>query len=374
MRKISFILTLTIFLSCNEKYDFNVLNQKKGIVIEAQISNVSFTESLSVPSDGRYFSVLLRETNDVDNIRDSKISDAKVTLKDDDGHSWSYEEDVSNPGLYLLNYQEFKAQPLISYQLQVQLSTGQQFESDWEKIPQEENALGEISINEVRTKVYAYQAEERVIIDEDGIDVYIDIPENKKGNTRHLLWSFEPMWTYAAALAEEGAEGKHCWVTSPNYLKDTEILEDRTGGYAKKLFNLKTTRNERVYDYFTVLIHQHVVSSEFYYFWKDLNEQREKGGLFDQPPFGLTTNFKAVNNDWSTNGYFSVTKEKMTRWELDRSKLSYPIEDDLLHFCELYYEPDPEGLDSCKDCRVYPRGTSLNYPPEWWLKKYKDPR
>lgn len=357
-------------MACNEKYNFNVKNQKEGIVVEAFISNRSFAETLGIPSDGRYFQVILRKTNDVDNVRDEKISNASVILHDDRGQEWKYTEVPLNPGIYELRDEFVKASPGIGYQLTVELLTGQKFESAWEKMPEVVNEMGQISFKEVTRQIYTYQQEEKVITDEQGLDIYMDIPENRTDQTRHLIWNFDPMWTYAAALAEDDFEGKHCWVTSSNYLKNTELQEDKKGGYLRKLFNLKTVSNERVYDYFTAIIHQHAVTPGYYFFWKDLNGQREKGGLYDQPPFSVSTNFRAVNNDWSTNGYFAVTDEQFVRWELDKSQLSYFIEDDLEYFCRLYYEFDPEGLDSCVDCRVYPRGTAINHPPAWWQAKY----
>jgi hypothetical protein len=104
------VLVIVLFcFSCIEKYDFNVKKGNNGLVIESFISNKSFRETLSIPSDGRYFSVLLRLTSDVDNVRDKKVGDACVYLLDNSGTKWLYEIDKKIVGYYYLCDASFKA-------------------------------------------------------------------------------------------------------------------------------------------------------------------------------------------------------------------------------------------------------------------------
>ena len=42
--------------ACTEKYNFVVIDESGGIVIEAFISNQSYNRTLTYPSDGRHFS------------------------------------------------------------------------------------------------------------------------------------------------------------------------------------------------------------------------------------------------------------------------------------------------------------------------------
>ncbi len=373
MRKICFFLILAVLFACNEKYDFNIKNKEKGIVVEASISDKSFMQSLQIPSDGRYFSVSLTETNDVDNIRDVKISGAKVTLNDSEGNSYTYTEELLRPGMYYLKDDFFKAESELSYQLIIELNTGEKFESTWEAMPQTDNSIGEVFFEETAQDEYIFEpvSGQKVIQNFKGLNVGIEVPVNPDGSERFLLWDFEPFFTFSAGLLDVDHPNKFCWVSTEEYLKYTELQQDKKGGFRKDLFFIKTELNERIYDYFSVAIHQYNVTEDYYTFWKDLNGQRDKGGLYDQPPFGLYTNFTAVNNEYSCNGYFAVVEEAYTRWELDKSKLSFVVEDLTEFYCRLYFfDADPEGLDACLNCTVYPNGVSNNYPPDWWRSKY----
>ena len=86
MIKYIYILLLFIsFTSCVERYEFVVINNTEGIVIESFISNKSFNNTLEYPSDGRYFSVKISKTSDVKNVKVEKLSGAKVSLIDELG-------------------------------------------------------------------------------------------------------------------------------------------------------------------------------------------------------------------------------------------------------------------------------------------------
>jgi hypothetical protein len=192
------------------------------------------------------------------------------------------------------------------------------------------------------------------------------VPNAPNSDERFLIWFFDPFWTYSAALADLNSPFKKCWVDGHLYLKDAAIQKDRGLNYQKELFFMKTKTNERIYDYFSVVINQRSVSEGYYTFWEDLKAQEDKGGLYDKPPFGLTTNFKTTNSDWGVNGYFGVVSENSLRWRFKKEDLSYVIEDDLEYYCTLYYEFDPEGLDACVDCRNYHAGNAVTKAPNWW--------
>jgi len=226
--------------------------------------------------------------------------------------------------------------------------------------------MGDVSFKEKEMEAYEYEQDVRVIKNISGIDVSIDVPAAQNRNDRFLIWSLDPFWTYTAALSDINASDRKCWVNGNLFLRDIEIQKNRGLSFHKKLFFMKTKANERIYDYFSILINQRSVSEGYYTFWEDLKAQEDKGGLYDKPPFGLLTNFKATNSDLDVNGYFGVVSENSIRWRFKKEELSYVIEDDLEYFCTLYYEPDPDGLDACIDCRNYQGGESINKPPRWW--------
>ena len=228
--------------------------------------------------------------------------------------------------------------------------------------------MGPISIKENTFDKYVWRAvDEKVLTTFKGIDVSIQVPEQEKSEPIYYRWSYDPLWLYSAPEAKQGSNERVCWIRTPYYLKHF-ILEKATfGGYNKEQFFIQTTGNDRVFEYFSALITQSVVSEGYYYFWKDLLAQSDKGGLYDQPPFNLTTNFTAVNNDHTAHGYFGVVTENATRWVFDPKQLSYAIHNNIAELCLISYGgPAPGEKDACESCMWYTFGTPSNQPPWWW--------
>jgi hypothetical protein len=350
--------------SCSEKYNFNVESDRLGLVIESSISNISYNESVQFPSEGRYFKTRLTRTSKVDNVRDIKEKGAKVILADSDGQTWQYNEDKKVAGLYFLNDDLFKVESGKSYQLRIKLEDGPSFESDWETLPNIDNTQGEISFSETNKDLFYWEAGERIIKTRAGVNVQIDVNEGTI-EPRFFRWSFDPMWIYKAELTELDSPVRYCWVTSPYELKDFVLQQDNgRDAYHKELFFIATKGNEFVYHYFSALVHQELISEGYYNFWKDFQSQKEKGGLFDQPPYGLPTNYKTTNSDWTVNGYFGVVSENTTRWEFAIDQLSYNVPNNLKEVCEGI----SDGNDQCVNCLLYNLGTPTNIPPDWWTR------
>ncbi len=364
MKKV-FLIALLGFSSCVEKFDFNVSQEDKGIVIQSFISNQSQFESVSIPHEGDFFTVLLSETSDVDNIRDVKLTGASVFLMNREGTRWDYVE--SGNGEYALERPFFKAQNGVEYQLNVVLKEGDTFKSDWEMMPQVANEIGDFSIKEVSPERYVSEADEFVIREIDGLNLYVDVPKKSGETNYHYQWSFEPIWQYSSSLAERINSTKVvCWVTSSFYQKQFLLQQDSKGDFKKELFYIQTKGNERLYQYFSTIVYQDVVSPGYYSFWNDLQAQGDKGGLYDQPPFGLPTNFTAINSNRTVNGYFGVVNRATKRWTFEPYELSYAIENNLFDLCLLLdNEPGPkEG--QCYYCDEYNQGQATTRPPSWW--------
>ncbi|MFT5884374.1 MAG: hypothetical protein ACI9IP_000829 [Arcticibacterium sp.] len=368
-RFIAFVAVLTIF-SCSERFDFNVENPGLGLVVEASISDKSFVESLSFPSDGRYFKVSLSLTSDVDNIRNVKVAQAKVSLVSNAGDTWTYDEDPLDFGTYYLKDEFFGAEPNVAYKLMIDFARGEHFESRWEQMPTSENPIGNFQIRETFEEQYTFEIDEFVIKNYRGVDLMLEVPVTTVPTERFVKWSFEPTWVHRASLAAFDFEGRFCWITNKKYLNEFVLQKDKGIPYEKKMFFLQTVRNEFVYEYFSALVHQEVMSEDYFQFWADLEAQKEKGGLFDQPPFGPLTNMTTENANWTVNGYFGVVSENAKRWEMTLADLSYPVVNPLKEICEEISEVDPEtGPDQCMDCRNYNQGKSTNIPPTWWTRE-----
>jgi hypothetical protein len=368
--KLWFIVILFSFSWCIEPYDFKIINNEPTLVVESYISNKSYLESLDFPSDGRYFEIKLKRTSDVSNIHDQAESNAKVTLLNNLNEEWEYSEAPHGSGRYFLFNNEFKAQKSVQYKLQINLANGESYESSWEMLPETHvQEMGDISFKEVVEQGYVREAGEEIIRDIDGVEIYVNLPENNMDTPLFYRWNFTPIWIYTTTFPPRNPADKNpkCWITNNYYLTNFILQKDNAGGYPQKLTFLKTTGNHRVYKKFSLLITQRIMSEEYFNFWNEMQEQSEKGGLFDTPPSNLKTNFKALNTNNKVSGYFGVVEENATRWYFDINDLSYQVEDDVIELCNISYGPDGPGGPECYNCIEYPYGDPSSSKPSWWL-------
>ena len=364
-----FIVTFFIIglVSCIDKYDFSIQNEKRGVVIESFISDKSFSDSKTYPSEGRYFFVKVSYTGNVTNEKPVFVKDAIVKLYSDDNMEIDFVTSQNKPGYYYLLSDDFKAISGRKYQLICTIGS-EQFHSEWVSLPKVNQPLGRIGITEeVKQEYIVNGVGEKVITNNDIINLFLDIPENSSKDDIFYIWNFDPLWTYTAPKPRSDSPVKKCWVTSQFYLSNQTTLMDNVGGYKHKLASVQTQHNNKTYDYFSLLITQSIVNKDYYYFYKDLEEQSNKGGLFDQLPYNLATNFSSSNENIKVYGYFSIHHEAATRWVLNHSDLSYEINNDIKVICDISYGPPAPGdIDPCEDCRGYVGGIAVNYPPSWW--------
>ena len=135
LRKLRFTF-LFLIAGCIEPYEFVVRNPQPSLVIEAFLSDKSFKETLGYPSDGRYFTVKLTQTGDVQNTRPLPVAGAVVTLATSDGDELIYTETGS--GIYTLLDPDFEARRGVLYSLRVATPDEYVYESSWEGLPEVE--------------------------------------------------------------------------------------------------------------------------------------------------------------------------------------------------------------------------------------------
>ncbi len=360
------VLTFLIALGCVELYDFNVENGKSSLVIEGEISDVSYRDYLKFLADGRHFMVKLSRTSDVDNVRDEKIRDAEVFLLDNRDHRWDYTSSEMNPGFYYLFDDDFRAEPGVSYQLKVILSGEESYQSDWEQMPEVESGpLGDIDFEEVVTQKYVFRNNERVLGDVRGVNVRVDLPEVISSDPVYYRWTFSATWVFRATLVSITEDDYRCWITNPSYLSNYVLLKDNTGGYKNKLFIIDVDHNDRIFDRISILISQYTMPEGYFNYWEEIQEQDDRTGLFDPPPFNLQSNLHADNSEQDVFGYFGVVHEQGTRWDFSRLDLSYPVKNTWREYCtnpNIILGPYSE----CLSCFNYALGIPTNVKPYWW--------
>ena len=362
-KRVGFILFFGLVAACVEPYEFVVHDDARTLVIEAYISDRSYAETVLYPSDGRYFSVKLTTTGDVTDARPEPVAGANVSLLSSGGEVWTYTEEEA--GVFWLKDKDFKAALNVDYKQRVVLADETTYESQWESLPDiTVPPMGEIGFMETTKDMYVMESSEWVVRSFKGIQTVIGIPENESSNGIHYRWTYSPTWIYKAPLASVIDPGYICWATDVNYLNTFGLQIDRTGGYDKELFFLRTVRNERIFERLSVLVIQQAMNAEYYNFWREMKEMNEGSNLTDVPPFNLETNFVSTTGRERVSGYFGVVKEQARRWYFSRHDLSYFVVNTLKPDCLVDYGGPPAA--ECTDCRAYSFGKATTAKPVWW--------
>lgn len=362
LRRIKFFLVFLLAAACVERYEFVIKDNSAALVVEGYISDRSFDDTRSYPSDGRYFSVKLSLTGDVTNVRPVPVSDAVVELESTSGERWVYRQVTE--GLYELHDDTFKAQPGMGYRLTITDKNDESYQSAWEMLPQvSAPAIGDVGFRETEIQMYTMEAREWVLRSFLGVQAYINVSENATETPLYYRWTFSPMWGFKAALSSVIAPGHICWATDVNYLNRYQLQTDLTGGYARDLFFIRTVRNERIYEKFSVLVVQQSLTKDFYEFWREMQARNEGSTLMDTPPYNLETNFFPIGHSKRVMGYFGVAGEQAKRWYFSKGDLSYTVTNTLQEDCLVNYggPPAPE----CFDCTQYSFGIATTRKPLW---------
>lgn len=363
MSKLIKILWLSLlFSNCIEPYDFKISNIGPAVVVEGYISDASFEDTKAYPADGRYFYLKLSYASDVTNAKGDVIEGASVSLLSQSGETRQYYE--NEPGLYLLKDECFKAQDKENYKVNITLPDGGIIESDWSSLPDDGiDEMGNVTFEELTEDVYKMKAGERQVVNVDGINVNIYIPDNKnKPNPIYYQWVFDPTWIFNAPIPP--AVNKTCWVSSDHYLSDYILHTDIVGGYQKNLLFLETRGNDRFLWRFSLLVKQFQLNKKYYEYLEEMQTQAKKS-FADRPPFNLNTNMHFISDkdDLSVVGWFSVVREKARRWYFSQRDLSYGLEDKYKTLCE---DPKSVGGPLCFDCLYYQLGVPSINKPAWW--------
>jgi hypothetical protein len=362
-----FLFLFLFIASCIEPYEFVVHDETRTLVVEASISDKSFFETLSYPSDGRYFKAKLSYTGDVTNTRPVLIQGALVTLVSDQGDSWLYTEYAGDPGVYALLDDNFRAEPGEKYSLRIVLPNDETYASSWEELPATDVPLvGHVSFSETEVQRYVVEAGKEVLRTVKGLTPRIEVPaRTSTGSSIYYRWNSTPLWIYVAPLSSSSSPVYRCWATDLNYIRDYTLQEDNGGGYGKDLFFMETIRNERIFEDFSLLVTQYAMNERTYNFWRELQEQSQAGAVFDAPPYNLLTNFHSVDNNKRVSGYFDVSQEQATRWYFNKNELSYYVENTLKADCLVDYGPGGPA-EECTNCLAYSFGIATNIRPLWW--------
>ncbi len=359
---ILFPAVLMFIAGCIDPITFDTGSEPTRVVVEGLISNISYSDRLSLPNFPSRFYVRVQYTGPVNNERNDPIAGSVVTLLDDAGNSWSYLYDEEQ-GIFIMEDDDFAAVEGTYYHVEVRLPNDKIYSSQPEKMQMSE-PLTEVKYELVNRLKEVDKGGELDYTRQEGLVLYSQVPENAAGETFYYRYRVIPSWVYVAPLPPDDSPVKTCYVTNVYYFKKILTMTDNVGDYPYELFYLETVYNTRLDHDFSAWVTQYSLSPEAYRFWDQVGLQEESGGgIFDAPPFELTTNIYNVDDpEERAAGLFSVAYESSVRFYINGSELPYNIDSG---FDPCLYPPvSPD----CVNCLRYRGGSSsiTNIRPSWW--------
>lgn len=356
---------LLLLTACIDPISFETGSETRRLVVDGYVSNVSFTEQSQNPAPPVRFYIALRWTSDVDNVYDEVISNAEVTLMTSSGESYGYSWDTEKQR-YLIDDLDFHAEENVDYKIHVRTASGDVYESATDRLYPAPSIEG-IDIDHRSIFKSINVDGQPQIVQQRGIQVSVPLKEHS-GAPYHFRWKIVPSWIFETSMLGEDNPNKRCYATNLLEYQSIKVWEDKAGGYNRDLFFLETDDNEQLVHGYTAYITQYSLSPEGFKFWDQLaTQQQSGGGIFDPPPFELTTNIRNVNDETEkVSGYFFVAHESSYRWRLTRADLPYQLtfQDPCEAVPGIPFMPPP-GCTNCLDYRGL-HTEITNQEPEWW--------
>lgn len=353
-----FVLGFGALTSCIETFSFDSGDVQEILVVDGFVSDISYEDI----DDKRYFDLKLIMTGEVRNNRDEQVSGAEVQISNDLSEFWEYTE--VQPGLYRLYFEDFKAESDRTYQLHIQLSNGDRYESDAGFLPSNHIA-SEITWEETNQLEYRVVAGETKIREARGLLFKAKMPTFENDATTYNKWDFVTTYIYTAPLASANDPNRVCWINDQFFVDDVVIKEESAGEAIHDLFFLNVD-TRLVVGGMSILVRQQSMTDKNFQFWEDLKNQEKQAELFAPPPYNLISNIHPVGHDNEVLGYFGVVRESFSRWVFEENELSYTaLAPGVSLAPECRFRP-PECFN-CFEAPVPPGGTISNKRPGWWI-------
>ncbi|GAA4403532.1 hypothetical protein GCM10023187_19690 [Nibrella viscosa] len=339
------LLPAGILLSCVDEVQLPIRQAEPQLVVEGTITNESPPYMVRLTYTGAFENISLRP-------KETPISNAVVTIRDDAGQSTGLIGITGQPGYYQTTDPSFVGQVGRTYTLSVTLPNGKRYMSRPEKmlpVPAIDTVYSEfISTDNVQTP-YRYR-------------VYIDTkdPADQPNFYRWegLFYSLRPSTGSPCTPFSRDICNDRCWV--PVTIRTVNISSDQlvNGNTVQKrliMESLVFATGPQLFE-----VRQYSLTREAYQFWKRFGEQQTRvGTIFDPLPAPITGNVvNTTDPDDLALGYFGASAVVVARSRIEGEETYRPQVRGFLSTIII-----PQG-----DCRaVYaPTGRLPGDIPEGW--------
>jgi hypothetical protein len=343
--RIVFALLLS---GCLSPINLETVNLAGVLAVQGQVSNIADQNRIS-----------LGHTAETDRLP-IPLSDASITLFDDLGNSYSYQEDDIVPGSYVLN--GIEGIPGRTYHIKIITPSGEIYESVPETMPDVTAQF--VTSYEIVSEEYTDF--EGTILTQPFVKIRCNIALPSSEKSTYLRWFIQEDFLLSPTDFPDpfNAIPPPCFVTQ-NADPQTLVLVDVGNIKTSTIDNLLI--GSRIVDwsflerhYFTT--YQSSLTKEAYEYWRKVNIlANQVGSIFDTPPAEIQGNvFRVDDPEEKVLGYFQAANQSLDRFFLLPSDFPFPL---LMEPCT-YYNYKFTYPSRCIDC-LSARNSSYRRP-EWF--------
>lgn len=321
-----FVFVLLVSSACKEPYWPEMNIAENILVVDGSITN----------EPGPY-TVRLSFSSNIDSARFIPVSNCRVFITDDLGHSVELSED--NPGIYITTEPNYQGEVGRQYKLQIITPDEREYESSFQEL------LAPVGIDSVYAET-EYRQDPAYDYDLAGYQFYVDTKIAEKDTnycllrayaTYHYKSDFTIRWYYDGTLNWfHGPDSLlNCWKTYTVgkifTLETASLSVPQIKRYPLHFVNTETRELSIRY---SLLVKQYTTGKEAYTYWNglgDLNNDNES--LYSIQPYQLRSNVKNIRDEQDpVLGYFIVAGVAEKRIFVDRPP--YPVQ---MHYsvCQL---------------------------------------
>jgi len=341
----AFVLFLS---SCLTPIEIATIKRGGILTVEGQVSTIK---------DQNY--VKLGRTAETERVP-IPLPGAMVTLFDETGNSFIYEEDAYVPGSYFLS--EFEGVPGRTYHIQIITPTGETYESAPENMPSESGQL--VTSYEIVNQDYTDG--EGLISNEAFVNILCKATLPSSEKPAYLRWSIQEDFLLSPTDFPDpfGTIPPPCFI-SQNADPQSIVLINGNNVNTPTIENLII--GSRIVDYsfhekhyFTT--YQSSITSNAHEYWREVDIlANQTGSIFDTPPAEINGNiFNVKDTDEKVFGYFQAANQTQDRFFLLPYDFPFPL---TMESCTYYWYKE-EYQTRCLDCLTV-RNSSYKRP-EWF--------
>ncbi|AUC14621.1 hypothetical protein BTO06_05475 [Tenacibaculum sp. SZ-18] len=318
-----FILSSILISSCIEPVEFSAIEINSNLVVNARITN-----------EFKFHTIELSRTIPVDSSNVSPERNATVSILDESGQIYSFEE--SSPGIYN-SINEFAAEANKTYTLNIETSDGRKYLSSAETLPSTNASIGDIRTSVENNDITGIP--ELIIKVNSNISGaegnYYKYEYDETYKVKTPIWSTKKLLIisdtppYQFQLVDKTTEEDGIGFCYGNQ-KSKNILVTETQSLAQDQVIGFPIRQIPLDNYiigirYSILVKQYVINENAYNFFSLLETFSNPDDIFSQTQVGnLTSNIKSTDQPYKDKviGFFEVSSLSTKRIFLNRNEIT----------------------------------------------------